>query len=347
MDVHPFSEAYLGATLDFAQRARPAFAFSWADDEALFRWKYAHPLHRLPGQELPAWIVREGERVVGFLGSMPVEFWHGGRTLPGNVAMDLFLEESCRGRGAVGELLRLYEASAPLSLMLVSSERAHAIYLRRGYRNLPGLCSRFHAWSARDAARWLLRRLKLARFAPGPPAPADALREWLAAQPGVAVLAPGETGAADDLLRRHQRAHATAPRRTVASLIWRHREHPARHGEIFTLRDQGVLKAVFALCNRRLAGPPMLVLADLFLAEPDDEATVRRVVDLCRRLLGPAGAHALNTVGPPCLAARVLAESALIARARPLRCSLRVEGGDAGVDPARCYVSAGDGDYIR
>ena len=344
MEILPFAERHLGATMDFARRAEPAFGFSWARSEALFRWKYGDPMHALSGQEMPVWIARDGERVVGFLGSQPTGYLREGTPIRGNLAMDLYLEESCRGRGIAAGMLALYEASAELKLMLVSSPHAHSIYLRRGYTSLPGVRSWFFANGAGAASRWILRRLRLAPARQSPPA-AESLADGLSGKAGVGILASSEHDEVDAFLERCRLASRLAPLRDVAALVWRYRAHPARHGEIFTLREAGELKAVFALCRRELNGPPAIVIGDLFLAGPGEAAATRRIVDLAREMVDATKACALNAVCTDGLLPDLMSRSALLSRAVPLNCSLRMESRPADGDGLT--LSAGDGDYIR
>jgi GNAT superfamily N-acetyltransferase len=346
MEVVPFSERELGATLDFAARVRQQFPFSWAGREALLRWKYLEQVQRPAAAVAPVWILRDGDRVRGFLGAMLYDFWCTGQDLSGAAAMDFYLEPECRGRGLGQQLLQAYEAAARVKLMILSTPQAHRIYLQRGYAELKGVHACYGIWGLSGLARWLGHKALRRRYACVPPESADRLRDWLLARPGVGLAAAAEAPALDAFLRRAQERYDFAPRRTLAYLLWKYRQHPDRHGEVFTLREAGALKGVFAFANRQREGPPLLALGDHFLADPQDEASIHRLLDFSRRLTGLLGAHATVMLDPGSALGRAL-RTATLTRVQPLLCSLKIDGEVAAIELRRSYLSAGDGDFIR
>ena len=346
MEVIAFTEQYLGAVMDFATRSHEAFPFSWEGREELFRWKYLEQVNRLRTGEHPCWIAVEDGRVVGFLGSMASDFWFAGEEMDGNAAMDLYLEDACRGKGVGKEMLRLYEESARLKLMLVSSEQAHNIYLHRGYQDLPGIRATASMWSLRCGWHWLLRKAGIERFELEPAEGAGRMRDWMLTRSNVSVLNGHKRELVNDFLVQSQRRFSLAPRRSVEYLEWKYRNHPDRHGEVFTLSDDAGLCAIFALANRSLGGPPMLVIGDVFLRDHNDRRVLRKLVDWCRELVDVLGAHAAGTFGCWTPLNETMQE-ALASRNQVFRCSILVDDCATPADTATAYISAGDGDYIR
>lgn len=346
MEVTRFSAEHLGATMDFARRAGPDFVFNWADREALFRWKYMDQVQRLADGELPAWVAREGDRVVGFLGAAAYDFWFVDQAMSGNAAMDYYLEPACRGRGVGKELLRCFEASARLKLIILSSRQAHEIFLHRGYQDLSGVRAHYGIWGLGGIVRRSLRKLKLTSFDFAAADSADQLRASLSDVPGLRVPDAGDRETVDVFLRRAQEQYSLAPLRTYAYMEWKYRLHPDRHGEIFLLEAGGEIEAVFALANRRLDGPPMLAIGDLFLRNPDDVATIRRVLGLCGEAVRATGAHGSVALDPGGTIGRELCNVSMT-RSRTRRCSMLVNDRDARAELAKSYISAGDGDFIR
>jgi hypothetical protein len=346
MDVDRFGVQHLGATMDFARRAGPDFVFNWAESEPLFRWKYMEQVQRLADGELPVWIARDGDRVVGFLGAAAYDFWFADQAMPGNAAMDYYLEAACRGRGVGKELLRCFEASARLNLIILSSRQAHEIFLHRGYQELSGVCAHYGIWGLPGRVRWGLRKLKLTSFDFAAADSADRLRAFLSNVPGLRVPDAGDRETVDAFLRKAQEQYSLAPLRTYAYMEWKYRLHPDRHGEIFVLEGDGEIQAVFALANRRMDGPPMLAIGDLFLRHPEDVATIRLVLELCGKAVRATGAHASVALDPGGALGREL-RNVTMTRSQSRRCSMLVDDCDARAELAKSYISAGDGDFIR
>jgi hypothetical protein len=345
VDVITYSENYLSAVMDFARRATGHFSYNWVGREDLFRWKYLEQTCSLPDGEAPVWLAVEDGIVRGLLGAVVSDFQWRGRTIPGLAAMDLYLEEACRGSGTAREMLALYEAATDLKLMLVSTAQVHKLYLRRGYTSLPGIGAQTVYRGPAGAARRLLRR-----FA-GPQSGAviaegvDRLRSWLLSQPGVSLLPDTVPDEFDELIQAAQSRFELASRRDGNWLLWKYRHHPDRQGEIFTLSDDRGPLAVFAFARRQSAGPPMLILGDLFLRDNDDTETPRLLAGWTAKLTRVCGAHGLTLFDCGLTLNRILGAGPL-SGTRPFHCSLLVSGEKAEV-PDSCYVSAGDGDFIR
>ncbi len=344
MEVEPFSEDQVGPTMDFASRAAQHFTFNWAGREELLRWKYMEQTTVLPDQPFPAWTVTEGGTVRGFLGSVVSDFRVRGQEQTGAAAMDLYLEEAARGRGAIQELMRLYEQSAHVKLMLISTPKAHGIYLHRGYAELTGLRIQSASWGLVGLARRLRKHVGSAPQADASQKVAR-LRDWIAAQPGVALLGEEDRPEIDAFVREAQSRYDLASLRGTGWLLWKYRRHPDHHGDVFVLRDQAGPRVVFAFAWRQIKGPPQLALGDLFFRDPDDRESLEILARYARRLVRLTGAYSLTWIDCGSPFSRLLQGQARTRSNSPL-CSLLLGKGQQPM-PDHRYISAGDGDYLR
>ncbi len=344
MEVKPFSEDQVGPVMDFAARATQHFTFNWVEREELLRWKYMEQTASLPGQSIPAWTVSDGDTVRGFLGSVVSDFRAQGQETTGAAAMDLYLEEATRGRGAIQELMRLYEQCAHVKLMLISTPKAHGIYIHRGYSEITGLRVRSASWGLVGLARRLRKHVGSAPQADAGEKVAR-LRDWLTVQPGVGLLREEDRPEIDAFVRVAQSRYDLASLRDTNWLLWKYRHHPDGHGDVFVLRDQAGPRAVFAFAWRQVKGPPQLALGDLFFRDPGDREALEQVARHARRLVRLTGAYSLTWIDCGSPFTDLLQKQARTRSHAPL-CSLLL-GDSKQPEPDHQYISAGDGDYLR
>ena len=344
IDVVAFEERYLGSLLDFSVKAAPGFFYSWAGSEELFRWKHARQPVQLPGTVVPIWLAVSAGRVVGTRGSMIGRYWFSGRELLGAIGCDYYIEPEYRGTGVGKELLRCSVELAPLRLNLNSSRASHIRHLSMGFQEIKGCNTHLSIRNLSSAGRWLHRRLLRGPGGRGTPNPIDRTRDWLAGQPGIEVLTEGMRATVETFLGQVQRRHVVAGLRTMDELLWRYREHPQRHGEVFAWHDNGQLEGVFAVANQSRDGLHILVLADLYLRQTALEP-LSRIWRLTRQASRASRADAASVFGSSKQLNGVVHRSLLTYTRRHL-CSMQLEGQPDAVEIPSCYISAGDGDYI-
>jgi len=344
VEVIPYEERWLGSLLDYSVRASPGFFFSWAKNEKLFRWKLVNQPSLKPGEQVPVWLAVEGDRVIGMRASMLSDYSCDGQPIRGVVGCDYYVERKYQGQGIGRELLKHSLELAPLHLHLNSSARAHGMHLHRGCREIKGLATYLTLHNPLAAASWLLRRALRGPAGRGAPRPIGKVRDWFCRQPGVAPLQKNDTDDTDGLLSYAQRRFAFAALRNSRFLLWKYREHPEQHGEVFTWQRNGELVAVFAMANQNRGGVHILVLADLYLREPD-AAIALHFARMLNKAAHYACADASGIFGSWDLITKACYRGAL-KYARYHRASLLVEGCGHDLSPCSCYISAGDGDYL-
>ncbi len=125
---------------------RRATAFRWVTER--------NP--RCPGGS-PRYLVLDGTKVVGSLGSLPVRLRAGERQFDMHFSFDLLVDPSYRGAGLAKKLVRAVTAGAPsVAGGIWMTEPCYALHQRVGWEAVEP----FHAhWLALDGRALLARRL--------------------------------------------------------------------------------------------------------------------------------------------------------------------------------------------
>ena len=340
LEIEVYKPEMQPATLAFARD----YGLIWGTEPALFAWKYEHPLPDVCPSDIPRlWVVTEGQRVRGTLGTQPVTVVYRGERRPAAFAVDLHLHADLRGRGIGKALLREFRDACSFHLMAFATDLAHSIYLRKGYTEIKG----FESFSTiRPTPRTAIRLLagrpgrKAARARP-----LSALANRLAATlPGCVAEMEGNPEGLNDFLERCQLSYEFATVRDWETLRWRYLEHPFGAGAVFSLVKEGRREVVFALAWRRIRNLHALALCDLYY-EKECEHSAVRIVEALPNLARVAGAHAYTTVALPIRIKRLVSG---FRRHRPHLFSVWIENADTEVLPdfANWYVTGGDSDFI-
>lgn len=167
-----------------------------------------------PGQPPPAFLALHGERVVGFLGSLPARFWNGTVELPGYWLKGLMVLPEYRG-GPIGySVLREATRSLPRSAALTVAPAARRLFGALGFKDIGAIPNFVRVLrGGRMAARIDLAALGIER---GPAALRRVLP--LAQRTGLAWLGGSALGGALRLRAALGRTAAAGFRRDSAGL---------------------------------------------------------------------------------------------------------------------------------
>lgn len=123
--IVPYASAHREALLALIE-ATPA-------KRAMWDWQYAN----LPeGEACPALVLKDGERVLGFNGVMPVSIWVAGRRVAGLWSCDFYLDAACRGKGFGAGIKDVLKRKSPLIMSFGISDRAALVLERAGWTPL-------------------------------------------------------------------------------------------------------------------------------------------------------------------------------------------------------------------
>ena len=120
-----------------------------------YRWKFFQNPHR--GKEPPFWILRDGDRMLGGIGALPVRMVVFGTEIAGEFACEMFIERGQQRSGLGTMLMDAYIADSPLPLMMNTSKSLHRFLVKRGFYDLT---AGIHFWvrplrpGAMLATRW-------------------------------------------------------------------------------------------------------------------------------------------------------------------------------------------------
>lgn len=322
------------------------YGLLWGNDPAVFRWKYERPLPKSvsasPSTRL--WLLLNENRVLGMLGVLPITVSYLGTERPAVVAMDVHVHPEMRGQGMGKRLLETFERSCDFRLMLFSTELAHSIYLRRGYRNIGGPAS--FVWALRTMRTAVhFAASKLFRIGVSSPPPLSSLSSAIAEQiPGCQPEKGNNCREVNDFLTTCRRRYQFAVVRDWETLHWHYHEHPTRAGQLFSIRDQrGHIRCLFALAWKKFHRLNCLLLADIY-TPPNNSEISRLVIDKLPVMARVARADLYSVVATSDDLTGMLSG---FDRRRVCRSSVWLPKEIQNeCDPARWYISAGDSDYF-
>jgi len=341
LKIEVYEPGLRSATLEFARD----YGLIWGTEPALFAWKYERPLPDVcPSGISRLWVVTDGQRVRGTVGTQPVTVVYRGKRRPAAFLFDLHLDADLRGRGIGRAMLNEFRDSCSFRLGAFARNLSHSILLRRGYAEIKG----FESFTSlrptpRTATRLLAERLgrKKAR-----PRPLSALANRLADTiPGCVAETGDDPDTLNNFLERCQLSYEFATVRDWETLRWRYLEHPFGAGAVFSqVGESGRREVVFALAWRRIRNLHVLALCDMYYEKACEHSAVR-VTRALPRLARVAGAHACTIVALP---DRIKRLAGSYWRRSPHRLSVCIEDADTEVLPdfANWYVTGGDSDYI-
>jgi len=265
-----------------------------------YRWKFFDNPHR--GGQVPFWILREGPRMVGGIGAMPVRMRVFGRELQGEFACDMFIERGRQRSGLGTTLMDAYIADSPWPLMVNTSPSLHRFLTKRGFVDLTS-GFRFQARILRPGAvlqaRWGGLQGRVARLADPVLRAGLALRAGLLAKPLDPEVVVEERPAfelwSETIREAAEKDHDIIVIRDPDYLRWKYQARPLRSYRILCASRRGrpVGYATFRLREGRDGGEALCVIQELF-APRAESAARRTLLDHVLRAARDAGAQAVK-----------------------------------------------------
>ena len=267
---------------------------------AYYRWKFFDNPHRVG--EVPFWVLREGERMVGGIGAMPVRMRVFGREMRGEFACDMFVERGRQRSGLGTVLMDAYIADSPWPLMVNTSPSLHRFLVKRGFVDLTAAL-RFRVRILRPGAaleaRWGGLRGRVARLADPLLRAALAVRGRVLAgpvDPDVQVEERSSFGPWSDAIREAvEPEHGVVVVRDQDYLRWKYQSHPLRSYRIVCATRTGrpVGYATFRLRGGEQGADPLCAIQELF-APRAESAARRALLAHVARAARAAGAQAVK-----------------------------------------------------
>lgn len=267
---------------------------------AYYQWKFFDNPHR--AGDVPFWVLREGPRMIGGIGAMPVRMRVFGREVRGEFACDMFIERGRQRSGLGTRLMDAYIGDSPWPLMVNTSGSLYRFLVKRGFTDLSS-DFRFRVKLLRPGAvlqaRWGGVRGRAARLAE------PVLRAVLAAKsalhgrrrdPGIAVEERGAFGPWSEIVREAaEPEHGIIVIRDSAYLRWKYESHPIRRYRIVCASRAGrpVAYATFRLRSEPEAAGPLCVIQELFAPRSESAARLALLDHVVREARG-AGAPAVK-----------------------------------------------------
>jgi GNAT superfamily N-acetyltransferase len=220
-------------------------------DPAFWRWQYLeNPYTSL--DDLPLWIAKDGERVVGQAAAIPVEIKVGEEKRPASWILDFILSAEYRGLGLGKKLLRAAAESCPTLLALGLNDASINTAARVGWKRMENI-HRYHRMLfpggalKETAGLGPIRELLNLCYAPFRPRLSGS-----AAADGIALRQITSFDAAfDDLWQRASKQWPCAVRRKASYLEWQFMRQPGKLYDALGLYDQDQLLGYVVLYFRK------------------------------------------------------------------------------------------------
>ena len=269
---------------------------------AYYRWKFFDNPQR--GELVPFWVLREGERMVGGIGALPVRMRVLGRAIDAEFACDMFIERGRQRSGLGTVLMDAYLADSPWPLMVNTSPSLTRFLAKRGFVDLsagfrvrarvlrPGaiLGARWGGWRG-SGMRLLDPVLRTAL---------EARARVLArpADPGITVEEKEAFGSWSETIREvAEPDQAIVTIRDPVYLRWKYQSHPLYTYRILCASRAGrpVAYATFRLRRDQEGAGPLCVVQELFGPRADSAARRALLAHLVRAARD-AGAQAVKVL---------------------------------------------------
>ena len=140
IQIKQFAAADQDALLSFLRIAYPDDPRK--SEPSYWKWHFPDNPHAKPG-DVPLWVVRRGEEIVGQLATIPVELKVGEESTPTIWIIDLIVHEDLRGRGIGKRLFLAAGESYSTMLALGINEGSTAVLRSLKWAALGGI-HRYH-----------------------------------------------------------------------------------------------------------------------------------------------------------------------------------------------------------
>lgn len=235
-------------------------------DPAFWKWHYLENPYTSP-DDIPLWIVKDGERVVGQAATILVEFKVGEETRRGIWILDFILFPEYRGQKLGKRLMMQARETYPTMFALGINEQSRNVFLSLDWVPM-GSVHRYqrllypgHALKE-IAAVSPLRKLANFFYAPFRPQPDQSSSNQRYTVREVAQF----DGSFDDLWQRAAAHWPCAVIRKARFLQWQFREQPGKKFEVLGLYDKEQLAGYLVLFFRKAeagGAPPKAAISDI------------------------------------------------------------------------------------
>jgi GNAT superfamily N-acetyltransferase len=257
-------------------------------EPAYWRWHYLESPYTSP-DDLPLWVARSGERIVGHVAALPVDLKIGEESTRAIWMLDLVVDADYRGRGLGKGLMATARASCPTQLTIGFNDLSAPVLRSLKWFPLGGI-HRYHRLLYPGDALGGVSRLSPVRqllnlaYAPFRPQPA-ALSDGLELREIKSFDA-----SFDDLWQRARSQWPCAVRRSARYLEWQFMRQPGKKFDVLGLYLKEKLAGYAVLFFRKPervgsdARSPKAAITDLFYDEKSFPGIVDELLHVSLRL---------------------------------------------------------------
>ncbi|HEX8140549.1 MAG TPA: GNAT family N-acetyltransferase [Pyrinomonadaceae bacterium] len=256
-------------------------------EPAYWQWHYLENPHTDPG-DVPLWVVKNGERIVGQTATLPVELKLGAETRRSIWILDFIVNAEYRGKGLGKALVAAARDACPTMFALGFNEQSERV-LRSLKWVMMGRIGRYHRLLFPGDALGEMSRRSVVRgalnlgFAPFRPRPRAPRREGLSLRE---VTSFDETF--DLLWKEASPQWPCAVVRRARFLEWQFMRQPGKKFDVLGLyegaRLLGYVVLFFRKAERRGGAPPKAAISDIFYLRDASVDVVEELLQAALRL---------------------------------------------------------------
>src|SRR5438067_533611 len=220
-------------------------------EEVFWEWHFLENPHTSPA-DIPLWIVKKGDDIVGQLATIPVEIKVSHETRRAIWILDFIVREDFRGQGLGKRLVATAGKSYPIMMALGINKQSTAVFRKLGWASLGGIHLYHRLLYAGDALDEISRLRPLRLLGNLAYAGARArIRNMSTASVGVVRSISVFDNSFDDLWRRASTHWPCAVVRNARYLDWQFIRQPGKKFEILGLFSQQKLLGYVVLFFRK------------------------------------------------------------------------------------------------
>jgi len=270
-EIAQLQNEHLSEVQEFLRQAYPEEQRK--SDVGYSRWFYGQNPNAEAGRLLPVWAVRTNRRIVGQLGTIPVQLKIGTRYCPAIWLLEFLILEEFRGKGLGKQLVLAANEKYPTMITLGINEASTRVFTKLGW-NPMGRIHRYHkllfAGTAAGLSRGLREALNWTSF------PLHVSSKQTRPTNQFEIRQDQTVGSElDELWESASRQWPVAVRRDQKTVEWQFLKQPGKVYEVIRLYRRGKLAGyaiVFFRKGRGNEAPPKAAISDLVydFTEPDE-----------------------------------------------------------------------------
>lgn len=244
-------------------------------DPLFWEWHFAASPY-VRADDMPVWVAKDGDKIVGQLAAIPVELKVGREQKPAIWILDFIVHEDYRGKGLGKKLILALQEFCPLGLGVNTNEQHAPVMLQKLGWKIVGKIPRYNKLlfpgeALREVAQIKpLRGLLNAAFAPFRRSPQNLRRK----NPGIRIVEDFDSSF-DELWREASGQWSCAVVRSSKLLEWQYRQQPGKKFDVLGYYE-----------NEKLLGYVVL-----FFRKKDSHGAIQKaaITDICYHPEKPAG----------------------------------------------------------